>query len=90
MIVAYTPRQWAALADWLRVKVGTETVMSDLYRGTPADRVPHAEQLDRWIEELTSRYGMQDMPKRHCGREFWSAGSLTCCAIRTSRRPVDG
>jgi formyl-CoA transferase len=60
MIVAYTPWQWAALAGWIRDEVGIEAVTSDLYQGTPASRAPYADQLDQWIEELTSRYGKQE------------------------------
>lgn len=60
MIVAYTPWQWRALAEWIRDEAGISAVMSKQYAGTPADRAPHAAQLDRWIEELTSRYRKQE------------------------------
>jgi benzylsuccinate CoA-transferase BbsE subunit len=60
MIVAFTPWQWTALAEWIRAEIGIEDVTSELYHGTPANRAPYAEQLDRWIEELTSRYAKQE------------------------------
>jgi crotonobetainyl-CoA:carnitine CoA-transferase CaiB-like acyl-CoA transferase len=60
MIVAYTPWQWTALAEWIRAETGIEEAVSDRYHGTPADRAPYAAQLDQWIEMLTSRYGKQE------------------------------
>jgi benzylsuccinate CoA-transferase BbsE subunit len=60
MIVAFTPWQWTALAEWIRDETGIEDVTSDRYHGTPANRAPYAEQIDDWVEGLTSRYGKQE------------------------------
>jgi benzylsuccinate CoA-transferase BbsE subunit len=60
MIVAYTPWQWRALAEWIHAETGIAEVLSDRYDGTPADRAPYSTQLDEWIEALTTRYGKQE------------------------------
>jgi crotonobetainyl-CoA:carnitine CoA-transferase CaiB-like acyl-CoA transferase len=60
MIVAYTPWQWRALADWISAEVGTREVLSERHGGTPEDRSPYVDELDGWIEDLTTRYGMQE------------------------------
>jgi crotonobetainyl-CoA:carnitine CoA-transferase CaiB-like acyl-CoA transferase len=60
MIVAYTPWQWRALAEWISEEVGVPEVLNDRYAGTPADRGPYLDQLDLWIEALTTRYGKQE------------------------------
>jgi crotonobetainyl-CoA:carnitine CoA-transferase CaiB-like acyl-CoA transferase len=60
MIVAFTPWQWTALAEWIRAETGIEDVTSDRYHGTPANRAPYVEQIDAWVERLTSRYGKQE------------------------------
>ena len=60
MIVAYTPWQWRALAEWISAEVGTGEVLSGRYEGTPADRSPYVDELDGWIEDLTVRYGKQE------------------------------
>ena len=60
VIVAYTPWQWTALAEWIRAETGIEEAASDRYHGTPADRAPYAAQLDQWVELLTSRYSNQE------------------------------
>jgi benzylsuccinate CoA-transferase BbsE subunit len=60
MIVAYTPWQWRALAEWISDQVGISQVLGGQYEGTPADRTPYADELDRWIESLTTRYGKQE------------------------------
>jgi benzylsuccinate CoA-transferase BbsE subunit len=60
MIVAYTPWQWRALAEWISDEVGIPEVLSERYAGTPADRSQYADELDGWIENLTTRYGKQE------------------------------
>jgi crotonobetainyl-CoA:carnitine CoA-transferase CaiB-like acyl-CoA transferase len=60
MIVAYTPWQWQALAEWISEETGTGEVLSERYAGTPADRGPYVDELDGWIEDLTMRYRKQE------------------------------
>jgi crotonobetainyl-CoA:carnitine CoA-transferase CaiB-like acyl-CoA transferase len=60
MIVAFTPWQWQALAEWISQETGTGEVLSERYTGTPGDRRPYAGELDGWIEDLTVRYGKQE------------------------------
>jgi len=59
-IVAYTPWQWRALAEWISDEVGTREVLNERYEGTPADRSPYVAELDSWIEDLTAKYGKQE------------------------------
>ena len=60
MIVAFTPWQWQALAEWISDETGTGEVRSERYAGTPSDRGPYVDELDGWIEDLTGRYGKQE------------------------------
>jgi crotonobetainyl-CoA:carnitine CoA-transferase CaiB-like acyl-CoA transferase len=60
MIVGYTPWQWRALVEWISAEVGTREVMSERYGGTPGDRSPYVDELDGWIEDLTTKYGKQE------------------------------
>jgi crotonobetainyl-CoA:carnitine CoA-transferase CaiB-like acyl-CoA transferase len=60
MIVAFTPWQWRALADWISAESGLSEVLSERYAGTPGDRSPYVDELDGWIEDLTLRYGKQE------------------------------
>jgi crotonobetainyl-CoA:carnitine CoA-transferase CaiB-like acyl-CoA transferase len=41
--------------------VGTREVVSERYGGTPGDRGPYVDELDGWIEDLTTRYGKQEL-----------------------------
>lgn len=60
MIVAFTPWQWTALAEWIRDETGIDDVTNDRYHGTPANRAPYVEQIDGWVERLTLGYGKQE------------------------------
>ena len=60
MIAAYTPWQWQALAEWISEEVGISEVLSERYAGTPADRGPYVDEIDPWVEDLTTRYGKQE------------------------------
>jgi len=59
--VAYMPWQWQALAEWIREATGNESVTLEMFAGTPAARSPFADAIDTWIEELTMRYGKQEL-----------------------------
>lgn len=58
-IVAFTPWQWDALAEWISDETGITEVTLDLFKGTPADRAPYVEAIDAWVESLTMRYSKQ-------------------------------
>jgi formyl-CoA transferase len=61
MIVAYTPWQWRALEEWISAELGTREVLIKRYGGTLGDRSPYVDELDGWIEDLTTRYGKQEL-----------------------------
>lgn len=59
-ILPFMPGQWDALAEWIRADLGVEEATMDVFRGSVMVRVPFAELIDGWVEELSSRYTKQD------------------------------
>lgn len=59
-LLPFMPGQWDALAEWIREDLGIEEATMDVFRGSVGVRVPYAELLDGWVEQLTSRYAKQD------------------------------
>ncbi len=59
-LLPFMPGQWDALAEWIKEELGIEEATMDVFRGSVGVRVPYAELLDGWVEQLTSRYAKQD------------------------------
>lgn len=59
-LLPFMPGQWDALAEWIKEDLGIEDATMDVFRGPVGVRVPYADLLDTWVEQLTSRYAKQD------------------------------
>jgi benzylsuccinate CoA-transferase BbsE subunit len=67
------PRQWDALASWIREDLGIEEAEMETFRGSSLVRMPYRDLIDSWVEALSGRYTKQEFfeeaQRRHipCG-----------------------
>ncbi len=59
-IVGFMPAHWDAIADWIQEVAGIDEVKNEAFRGTPMTREPYAAAIESWVEQLTTRYTMQE------------------------------
>jgi benzylsuccinate CoA-transferase BbsE subunit len=55
-IVAILPRQWDAMAEWIRDELGIEEATLDVFRGSQVSRTQFTELINSWVVELAGRY----------------------------------
>ncbi len=58
-LVPFMPGQWDALAVWIRDELGIEEATIETFRGSSTVRIPFAELIDSWVEQLAARYTKQ-------------------------------
>ncbi len=59
-LLPFMPGQWDSLAEWIRADLGIEEATMDVFRGSVMVRVPFAELIDGWVEQLSSSYTKQE------------------------------
>jgi benzylsuccinate CoA-transferase BbsE subunit len=59
-LVAYLPRQWDAMAEWIEEELGIAEARLDTFRGATMNRLPFMELIDAWVASLAARYTKQE------------------------------
>jgi crotonobetainyl-CoA:carnitine CoA-transferase CaiB-like acyl-CoA transferase len=59
-VVAYLPRQWDVMAEWIEEELGIAEARLDTFRGATMNRLPFMELIDTWVASLAARYTKQE------------------------------
>ena len=51
-----TPREWAALSEWIYEATGNEEVLNDAYKGGSQDRAPHNDIITALVIDFTTKF----------------------------------